>query len=52
MFGYNDQYYMDKIHAEQMILKLEVDLKKKDLTREKRVRKTLVLKCLKYYYSL
>tara|TARA_Y100001960_G_C14702935_1_gene842726 strand:+ start:216 stop:374 length:159 start_codon:yes stop_codon:yes gene_type:complete len=52
MFGYNDQYYMDKIHAQQMLQKLETDLKKKDLTREKSVRKQLVLKCLKYYFSL
>jgi len=43
---------MDKIHAEQMVGKLEADLKKKDLTSEKIVRKRLVLKCLKYYYSL
>jgi hypothetical protein len=52
MFGYNDEYYMDKIHAQQIVEKLENDLKKKDLTKEKIIRKKLVLKCLKYYFSL
>ena len=51
MFGYSDDYYMEKIQAKDIVEKLEKDLKNNQLTKEKRTRKNLVLKTIKYYYA-
>jgi len=52
MFGYGDDYYIDKITAKDIVEKIETDLKNKQLSKEKKTRKILVLKTIKYYYSL
>jgi len=51
MFGYSDDYYMEKIQAKDIVEKLEKDLKNNQLPKEKRTRKNLVLKTIKYYYA-
>ena len=49
---YSQEYYTQRLLAEEMISKITNELDNEELVEEKRKRKELILQCIKYYFSL
>ena len=49
---YGQEYYTQRIFAEEMVKKISTELDGDDLPIEKREKKEIILKCVKYYFGL